>query len=35
MYQGEHQTREGFKPIVGLAFEMNLSRKRKYTEIKI
>ena len=35
MYQGEHQTREGFKHIVGLAFEMNPSGKRKYTEIKI
>ncbi len=37
MYQGQHQTREGFRHILGLAFEMNPSGKRKYTkeEIKI
>ncbi len=35
MYQGEHETREGFRRIIDLAFEMNPSGKRKYTEIKI
>lgn len=35
MYRNEHLTREGFKQIVELAFEMNPSGKRKYSEIKI
>ncbi len=37
MYQGQHQTKEGFGRILELAFEMNPSGKRKYTkdEIKI
>lgn len=37
MYQGNHLEREGFKRILGLAFEMNPSGIRKYTkeEIKI
>lgn len=35
MYQGEHQNREGFQRIIELAFKMNPSGKRKYTEIKI
>ncbi len=37
MYQGEHRTKEGFKRILELAFEMNPSGNRKYAkeEIKI
>jgi LAGLIDADG endonuclease len=37
MYRGQHQTKEGFRRILELAFEMNPSGKRKYTqeEIKI
>jgi hypothetical protein len=35
MSRGEHHTREGFKRIIELAFEMNPSGKRKYTKTEI
>ncbi len=35
MYRGEHLTREGFKRIVELAFEMNPSGNRKFSKDEI
>lgn len=35
MYRGEHRTREGFKHVIELVFEMNPSGNRKYSKEEI